>query len=258
MLTCGMDDRPDLVLQEGGRGIASYTFGVNDPNTFEEIEAQFKERRVEFRRMDSLVPRIDAILELTSPSGVSIAVAASGDDATGIACHERGDGVALLDTDHVTLTVQDVLAYANWLQRVFGFHIADAIAAPTGTSGWIAAWAHVTDQHHDVAMTATPDPTTLNHVAFLAKDLNHMGEVADRVCSLGTQRCEWGIGKHGGLGANNYLYFRDPSGNRVEVTSSMKNVPFDLETTIYRAEELHEFISRWDYNGAPDTMLKGT
>lgn len=258
ILSCGLDNRADLVLQRGGTGIESYTFGVENPDTIDATARHLDAIGVAYQRFDADVPGIDAGIEVVSPSGVRFRIGASNDVATGVSAGKRPDGVAPIDTDHVTLTVPDVRGYAAWLSKVFDFHVADAVRLPGDDGQWIAAWTHVTDQHHDVAMTASPAKTTLNHIAFLAEDLNHMGEVADRVCSLGPERCEWGIGKHGGLGANNFLYFRDPAGNRVEINSNMASVPFELETALYAAEDFSKFVTRWTFNAPPETMLEGS
>jgi catechol 2,3-dioxygenase len=260
LLTCGGDHRIDLVLRLDttgpGRGLDSYSFGIDGVAALDALATALGERGVPVERVPTGLPGLDSALRVLSPTGVPFEVVASDERPTGVRNGGRNPGVAPIDTDHVNLLAADVRGYVEWLAATFGFATSDAVAGPTG---WGAAWTHITPQHHDVAVMATADPsTTLHHVAFLAEDLNHMGEVADRVCSRGIERCEWGIGKHGGLGANNFLYVKDPSGNRIEINSNMDANPFERPVTIYPAEEFAEFISVWNFQPPPPGFELGS
>jgi catechol 2,3-dioxygenase len=260
VLTVGGDGATDLVLRAGGRGVAAFAFGIDGFVALESLAAQLRDRGIEHRIGEGDVPGVDLMLSLTMPSGQECQVVAADGRATGVVYPGRGDGVAPVDTDHVTIVTTDVRGAAQWLSHTFGFAVSDAVAMPGVPEAWVAAWTHITPQHHDVAILADPDPShSLHHVAFLAADLNHMGEIADRVCSLSEEgRCEWGIGKHGGLGANNYLYFKDPSGNRIEVDSNMEANPFDRPADIYPGEEFAQFISIWNYQLPPEGFDVGS
>lgn len=261
LLTCGGDNQVDLALRldERGRGqgVESYSFGIDSPESLEALAADLAGRGTPTERLDVGLPGLDGALRVPSPTGVPLQIVASADRRTGVRNTGRDQGVAPVDTDHLNLLATDVKGYAQWLTDTFGFATSDAFENPDGS--WFVAWTHITDQHHDVALLATADPATrLHHVAFLAEDLNHMGEVADRVCSRGAERCEWGIGKHGGLGANNYLYMKDPSGNRIEVNSNMDDNPFEKPATVYPTEKFAEFASIWNWMPPPPGFELGS
>lgn len=261
LLTCGGDNNVDLALRLDvhgrGQGLESYSFGIDSADALEELEQVLRERGTVMERASVALPGLDGALRVQSPTGVYFQIVASGSRATGTRNTGRDHGVAPVDTDHMNLLAPDVKAYAKWLEDTFGFATSDAAAV--STSEWGAAWTHITPQHHDVAILATRDADTkLHHVAFLAEDLNHMGEVADRICSRGAERCEWGIGKHGGLGANNFLYVKDPSNNRIEINSNMEANPFERPVQLYPAEEFAEFISVWNFQPPPPGFELGS
>ena len=261
LLTCGGDGHIDLALRldERGRGqgIESYSFGVDGSDVLGDLADELADRGTPTEWVAVGVPGLDRALRVQSPTGVPLQIVASEARSTGVLSRGRHDGVAPVDTDHVNLLASDVRGYAQWLSDTFGFATSDAFTGPTG--GWFVAWTHITPQHHDVAILATADPaTTLHHVAFLAHDLNHMGEIADRICSRRGERAEWGLGKHGGLGANNYLYVKDPSGNRVEINSNMADNPFERPTEVYPFEAFGEFASVWNHMPPPPGFELGT
>ena len=253
------DGRVDLVLEEGGTGIASSALGVDDVTALDALAADLRDEGRSVEPLDALVPGVDAAFVIEGPDRVHLQVVASVHGPTGVCAGSRARGVAPVDTDHVTLSSTDVRGGASWLASTLGFVVSDAVAHPAGAPGWLAAWTHVTPQHHDVALLAAHGPgQTLHHTAFLAADLNHMGELADRISSLDERRCEWGIGKHGGLGANHFLYAKDPSGNRIEINSNMAQNPFDRPTEVYAGEDFHAFIQLWDHNPPPESFAQGS
>ncbi len=261
LLTCGGDDQVDLALrldaQGRGQGLESYSFGIDSLAELRSLEEVLTERGTPTERVDAGLPGLDGALRVPSPTGVPLQIVATQSRATGVRNAGRDQGVAPVDTDHVNLLATDVKGYAQWLTDTFGFATSDAFANPDGS--WFVAWSHITSQHHDVAVLATADPATkLHHVAFLAHDLNHMGEVADRICSRGAERAEWGIGKHGGLGANNFLYLKDPSGNRIEINSNMDDNPFEAPVQVYPTETFGDFANIWNYIPPPAGFELGT
>lgn len=258
-LNCGADGRVDLVLQTGGTGIVSYALGIDGVGALETLAGELEDEGRAVGWLEPEVPGIDVAISLRSPEGVELQVVASNGGPTGVLADSRSRGVAPVDTDHVTMLTGDVRGYSTWLSATLGFATSDAVALPGGAPGWMASWNHITPQHHDVSLIVAPAPgQTLHHTAFLAASLDHMGEVADRVSSVDGARCEWGIGKHGGLGGNNFLYFKDPSGNRIEVNSNMNANPFDRPTEIYPGEEFLSFISLWDHNPPPESFMQGS
>jgi len=261
LLTCGGDNNVDLALRLDasgtGAGLESYSFGIDSLGELEALAIELADRGTATERVSIGLPGLDGALRVVSPTGVPLQIVASDSRPTGVRNQRRDQGVSPVDTDHVNLLAQDVRGYAAWLRNTLGFATSDAVGEADGP--WVAAWTHITPQHHDVAILATRDPDTrLHHVAFLAEDVNHMGEIADRVCSRGVERCEWGIGKHGGLGANNFLYFKDPSGNRIEVNSNMNDNPFERPTDLYEPDKFGEFISVWNFTPPPPGFELGT
>jgi catechol 2,3-dioxygenase len=124
-------------------------------------------------------------------------------------------GAAPRRFDHVTFIVDDVVAEQEFLTGVLGIRHNYYIHGPDGTR-W-GSWLSCNNVSHETALTKNAHGTggRLHHVAYYADTADEVLRTASLLVDHGFE-LEWGPGKHGTSGAT-FLYFRDPSGNRVEI-----------------------------------------
>lgn len=128
----------------------------------------------------------------------------------------RGRGIEPRRLDHVNLLAPDVGAISGFLQDALGFHLREKVSNPTGESGH---WLSVTGQVHDIASMWDPEGFgRLHHVAFWLDSRELVMRAADLLVE-NDAHIEAGPGKHGITQAF-FLYFFEPSGNRLELFSN--------------------------------------
>jgi catechol-2,3-dioxygenase len=112
---------------------------------------------------------------------------------------------------HVVLKVSDLGACVDWYEKVLG-------AAPVFRNDFIAFLTY-DDEHHRIALLADPEATPppprttgLEHVAFTFAGLGELLETYQRLRRHGIEPY-WCINH----GPTTSFYYRDPSGNQVEL-----------------------------------------
>jgi catechol 2,3-dioxygenase len=254
-LGCGGDEYADVGLVNGGQGIVSFAMAVHDTSSLDEVRSQLDSRGIAHGPLEQIAPGITDGLSLRLPSDHLMQVVVRRDkppyvhDATWLP-----EGVdAPFDIDHVTLHANDVKGAADFLVENLGFRVTDVFEVE---GRWAFAFCRVGDWHHDVAIAGTETDTRLHHFAFLTKGIADQERFADRVTRMG-HKSEYGIGRHG-PGSNLFLYMRDPTGNRVELTSEMARVTDpDEPPRIWRGDFL-EILNVWMPLPPPDSFMEGT
>jgi catechol 2,3-dioxygenase len=124
-------------------------------------------------------------------------------------------GAAPRRFDHVTFIVDDVVAEQEFLTDVLGIRHNYYIYGPDGTR-W-GSWLSCNNVSHETAVTKNAHGSggRLHHVAYYADTADEVLRTATLLVDHGFE-LEWGPGKHGTSGAT-FLYFKEPSGNRVEI-----------------------------------------
>jgi catechol 2,3-dioxygenase len=114
---------------------------------------------------------------------------------------------------------------------VLGFKISDV--ALDGPDKWVFAFTRWGNHHHDVAVLKDPsvERTGLFHTAWAMTDLTHMKQLVDVLTREGHE-VEIGFTRHV-LGNNISLYFRDPAGNQVELTTEVATLDDDTPTSFH-------------------------
>jgi catechol 2,3-dioxygenase len=131
--------------------------------------------------------------------------------------HHRGIGPVLLE--HVTMTCGDVERTATFLVDVLGLALSETVQPELGT--WFNAFLRCRDRHHDIAFFDSPDGDVpgLNHFCFAVPTVQEIVRAADLLVGYGIA-LDSSIGRH--ISGNNvFIYFKDPSGNRIEVNTDM-------------------------------------
>jgi catechol 2,3-dioxygenase len=165
-------------------------------------------------------------------------------------------GAAPRRFDHVTFIVNDVVAEQRFLTEVLGIRHNYYIYGPDGER-W-GSWLSCNNVSHETALTRNAYGTggRLHHVAYYADTADEVLRTATMLVDHGYE-LEWGPGKHGTSGAT-FLYFREPSGNRVEIwTGGMLIFDPDWQAIEWAPEIGHLGNSMWG-TPLPDTFRDGT
>lgn len=120
--------------------------------------------------------------------------------------------------DHVTVCSSDVRKFADFYRDALGFRqmaFTDLDEAPITVFGVITT----NEKSHDlgVVLDTSGLPGRVNHIAFWVDAREDLSRAADVLMENGTPM-EYGPSIHG-IGEQSYLYFREPSGLRVELNS---------------------------------------
>lgn len=227
-LSCGADGQYDVALVQGGTGVAHFAFQVEDEADLAYYAQRLLQGNIEVTQTTDAEPGQTKAIRFALPSGhlmelTLIATAPSQPYAyphPAAPAFHRLRGISPLDVDHITLRSTDVETLATFLSEVLGFHLVDARRMSTGT--WRAAWLHVSDQHHDLAVIRGQPGETLDHLAWTVDSIEHMKRAADLLAQVGI-RIEVGPGRHS-IGGNLFMYFLSPDGNRYELSAEMARV----------------------------------
>lgn len=122
-------------------------------------------------------------------------------------------GCAVREIDHVTVNSQDIDRDIAWYENTLGHQFMEFITAPHGK---VFAMTTTGERGHDMAMV--PELPGLkgrvNHIAFWLDQRVELHRAAEVLLDAGVH-IEFGPGRHG-LGEQEYLYIREPSGLRIE------------------------------------------
>lgn len=227
-LSCGADGQYDIALVQGGTGVAHFAFRVEDEDDLAYYARRLRQQNIEVAESTDAEPGQTKAIRFTLPSGHSMELAL----VTTISAQQyayphraapafrRLGGIGPLDVDHITLRSPDVETLARFLSDVLDFRLVDVRRMSTGT--WRAAWLHVSDQHHDLAVIRGQPGETLDHLAWTVDGIEHMKRAADLLAQVGTP-IEVGPGRHS-IGGNLFTYFWSPDGNRYELSAEMARI----------------------------------
>jgi catechol 2,3-dioxygenase-like lactoylglutathione lyase family enzyme len=114
---------------------------------------------------------------------------------------------------HVVLNTTDRTKSCDFYGQALGFKVVDRTK--------FMSFLRCNDEHHSIAF-AQGDAATLNHIAFMMKDLESVMRGAGRLKDKGYS-IDWGVGRHG-PGNNVFAYFVGPDNVVVEYTSEVQRI----------------------------------
>lgn len=114
---------------------------------------------------------------------------------------------------HVVLNTTDRAGICDFYGKALGFKVVDRTKA--------MSFLRCNEEHHSLAF-AQGDAPTLNHIAFMMKDLESVMRGAGRLKDKG-YGLDWGVGRHG-PGNNVFAYFVGPDNVVVEYTSEVQMI----------------------------------
>ncbi|WP_459890232.1 VOC family protein [Halostagnicola bangensis] len=244
------DDHYTLALEDGNAGLDHFAVRVTE-SELESAESRLANAGVEYEVSEGAEPGQQRAIQTLLPGGLSIeleVVEKTADiDRQDVLPHS-GVHHAPKGQDHITLASPDVKADAEFLRDVLGFKISDVAMA--GPDMWGMAFTRWGDHHHDVALIVAPtrEQTGLHHIAWQMTDLNHMKQLVDVLGKAGHE-VDIDFTRHV-LGNNVSLYFRDPAGHRVEITTEVAKLDADTPTTFHE-EDPNNIVTFWDGTHPP-------
>lgn len=127
-------------------------------------------------------------------------------------------GISPRQLDHVTIASPDVEGFANWYNEVLGFRIMAYAVLPDPEVTFFGVLT-TNEKSHDlgILLDASDVPGRVHHYAFWVDTTEQVTEAADVLGENGVP-IEFGPGFHG-IGEQNFLYFRESSGLRIELNS---------------------------------------
>lgn len=221
-LGCGADNNYDLALIGGGTGLSHFAFQVDSEEDLKHYAGRLKNAGVESEERTDGEPGQPKALRFTIPSGQLMELVIVEDRPHYLSPasprHPRLKGIAPLDADHITLrNGEQVKEVGEFLRDILDFRVSDVFEPAPEV--WGAAWLHVGDYHHDLAIMGGPPGNNLDHLAWTMDGMEHIKKGTDLLGQVEIP-LETGPGRHG-IGANLYAYFWSPGGNRYELSAEM-------------------------------------
>jgi catechol 2,3-dioxygenase len=222
LLGCGGRSAFDLVIEPGGPGLRHVAYACFSEEEFDAAIVRLVSSGLDEVPVPFLGPGVEAARAVALPGGhvVQVIRRAVTDHYLRVADWNASAAHSPRDIDHVNIAVRDVDATVHALSRALGLRLSDV--HHVGEHGNVGAWMRSGERHHDFAIIRNKSDG-LHHVAYQLPDAAAMVMFADRLAAAGTT-AEYGIGRHS-PGSNLFLYSRDPSGNRLELTADMALVP---------------------------------
>lgn len=233
-LGCGGRGDFDLVLERGAPGLRHVAYGCFDRDEFDSRVLRLDRSGLAKEPVSFKGPGVLDAVAVALPGGqiVQVVLRDGHDHYLGVARWAPPALHSPREIDHVNIAVQDVDATVDALDRALGLELSDLhhVEGP----GNVGAWMRARDRHHDFAIIRNR-ADGLHHIAYQLADAAAVIAFADRLAAAGTT-AEYGVGRHG-PGSNLFLYARDPSGNRVELTADMAAVPAGAPHRVWRGKD---------------------
>lgn len=167
-----------------------------------------------------------------------------------------GHGLAPRHLDHVTVAAPDIQGFVDWYSETLGFR-AMGYSRFEVNGKLLTFWGGLTtnEKSHDLGVLLDSSDLSgrIHHYAWWLDTRDELIRGADILMENGTPM-EYGPGIHG-IGEQVFLYFRDPSGLRVEVnTGGYRNYVPDWQPHYWNQEENSDDFYR--NVTLPPTMLE--
>lgn len=257
-LGTGVDEHYDLAVEEGGTGVDHFAVRVTDTETLDHYAELLDEHGVSTSHPTETEPGQEAGLRFDIPSGVTmeLVVVDKGGytHVTDSASAESGCGP--VDLDHITLATPSPKNDAEFLRDILDWNISDA--AQRSDDEWELAFTRYGDYHHDVGLIRSDNEDwNLYHLGWKFTSFDHMKLFADKLARNG-HFLEMGMNRHF-FGDNLFAYFKEPGGNRFEITAEMATLDDDTPTYVHETDSKREnVVAAWGGLELPESMGEGS
>jgi catechol 2,3-dioxygenase len=166
-----------------------------------------------------------------------------------------GRGIAARQIDHITVASLDVMKDTHWYCETLGFRFMEYSAPDEYPDLIVFAQTTTNEKSHDFGFVAdfSGVPGRINHFALFVPETKDLLRAADILLEAGIP-IEYGPGEHG-MGEQEYLYFREPGGMRVEINSGgYRNYVPDWEPVKWVASQGSNTMYR--NTAMPDSMTE--
>ena len=147
-------------------------------------------------------------------------------------------GAALRCIDHVTIAAADPEGDIGWYRDTLGHRYMEYTVIPDRPDFVVFGMTTLCERSHDLAVVWDPSgiPGRVNHISYFVESREELLRVADVLLNADVP-IEFGPGKHG-MGEQDYLYVREPSGLRVEINAGgYRNYEPDWQTVRYEPQQ---------------------
>jgi catechol 2,3-dioxygenase-like lactoylglutathione lyase family enzyme len=207
-LTTNFDHHAVVIERAAARRARSYVgYELREDLDFAEEKLRAAGYTVDRRR--DLAPSTPDVVVVPEPgSGVPVHLY-DGQSGSGVAGYTPLRPTKL---GHVAAFTPDLALLQDFYQDLLGFRWSDTV-------GDFFVFLRCNSDHHAANFMASAKREGMHHVAFEARDLNHLQTQLDHLAAHRV-RLEWGPGRHG-PGHNIFTYHRDPDGNTVELFTQL-------------------------------------
>ena len=156
--------------------------------------------------------------------------------------------------DHVTVMTDDPIRDAEWYRDTLGSTFTEYTVLPHADIP-VFAMSTNNEKSHDLGLILDQSgvPGRLHHVAWWVDSREDLLRAADILLNADTA-IEFGPGRHG-MGEQDYLYFREPGGVRIELNSGgYKNYEPDFETVRFEPQQGSNVF--YKNNALPPSMFE--
>ena len=125
-----------------------------------------------------------------------------------------------------------------WYRDTLGHRFMEYTVIPDRPDWVVFAMTTVCERAHDMGLVWDPSPVPgrINHLAYWVDSREELLRAADVLLNQDVA-IEFGPGKHG-MGEQDYLYFREPGGMRIELNSGgYRNYEPDFETVRFEPQQ---------------------
>ena len=139
-------------------------------------------------------------------------------------------GVAARQLDHITVATADVMGDVAWYRDTLGHRFMEWTVLDESSEIVVFAMVTTNEKSHDLGLIAdmAGGRGRVHHLAFWLDSRDELHRAADVLLNAGVA-LEFGPGRHG-MGEQEYLYFREPGGVRLELnTGGYRNYQPDWE-----------------------------
>ena len=156
--------------------------------------------------------------------------------------------------DHVTIASTDVKGFAEWYSNALDFRIM-AFTTLEDTPLHVFSVLTTNEKSHDlgIVLDTSKTPGRVHHIAFWVDHPEDLVRTAEIMTENGVP-IEYGPSMHG-IGEQHFLYFREPSGLRIELNSGgYRNYVPDWKPNTWRPSEgANSHFRNWNM---PDSMME--
>jgi catechol 2,3-dioxygenase len=223
-LACGATNTYELQLRAGESEFDHFAFSVCGHDALGTLAERLAAAGAPVIDVDvSDEPGLDAGIETALPAGHVLRLVVERDPRPYAVRSEstlgsyRGVGPVALE--HITLLCPDISTTARFLTDVLGLRITDSVQPPGAP--WRNTHLRAGVLHHDIGLLPGDQPA-LHHLCFAIPSVASLVKAADMLAARGMS-LDCSLGRHV-AGNNVFLYFKDPSGHRLELNTDMARV----------------------------------